>query len=175
MYRRAVSTDLPALAGLERALFGRHAWSQVALSAELARVPGDAYALVSEADTEVAGGADPNRSDAPTPVVAYALLRSNGETAEVLRIGVADGHRRRGLARQLLTVLLAEAEQRGCAEVLLEVAVSNLAAIRLYESVGFRELARRRGYYAAVDEHESGTDAAVMRRRLGSGQAAGTD
>jgi [ribosomal protein S18]-alanine N-acetyltransferase len=64
---------------------------------------------------------------------------------------------RRG--RRLLEALLAEAERRKVRKVLLEVAVDNAPAQRLYAQYGFAGVGVRKGYY-----QPSNTDALVMMR-----------
>jgi len=145
--RPATALDVPALAALEAALFGRDAWTARALAEEVAAAPTTRTVLVVTA---------PETRE----LVAYAVLRLAGATADVDRIGVAPTHRRRGLARLLLRALVADAESRGCAEVLLEVDTDNEAAIRLYETEGFGELTRRPGYY------DGGRRDALVLRRL---------
>ena len=54
----------------------------------------------------------------------------------------------------------------GAGEAFLEVRPSNLAAIRLYQSMGFEQIGIRRGYYQAPDGRE---DAIVLRRELAAG------
>jgi ribosomal-protein-alanine N-acetyltransferase len=83
------------------------------------------------------------------------------DQAEILTVGVVPAARRRGLARRMLTSLYDEARSRGARELFLEVRVDNSSAIALYESEGFVELGRRRGYY----DHGR-VDAVVMRREL---------
>ena len=51
-------------------------------------------------------------------------------------IGVAPSHQRRGIGRQLLDAMLAHGRTLGCAEAWLGTEESNVAARRLYESVG---------------------------------------
>lgn len=144
--RDAVAADVPVLAELERALFGRDAWSEALLADELARMPESRQVLVVVADDDPVG---------------YAILRVTGELGEVQRLGVVPGWRRRGIARTLVERLIEEARRRGCREVLLEVATSNAGAIALYEGVGFVSIGRRPGYYAGGTE-----DAVVMRLDL---------
>jgi ribosomal-protein-alanine N-acetyltransferase len=60
------------------------------------------------------------------------------------------------IGRQLLEALLAEAGKR---KVLLEVAVDNAPAQRLYAAYDFEPVGLRRGYY-----QPSNTDALVMMR-----------
>ena len=69
-----------------------------------------------------------------------------------------DAHRR-GIGRALLEALLAEAKRRDVTKTLLEVAVDNAAAQRLYAAYDFEPVGVRRGYY-----QPSNTDALVMMR-----------
>lgn len=63
-----------------------------------------------------------------------------------LGIGVVASHRGRGLGKRLLQACIDRAWSNGLARVDLEVRADNLAAIRLYEALGFqREGVRRRG------------------------------
>lgn len=100
-------------------------------------------------------------SDAPGgPPLGYALGWWVIDELELLAVAVLPQARRRGVGRRLLDEVLAEIRARGGRRVLLEVARSNAAARRLYESAGFRVLDVRRGYYA------TGDDALVMERLL---------
>lgn len=88
-------------------------------------------------------------------VIGFAAARQSiPEEAEILNVAVHPDWRRRGVARALLTGLLAEL--RG--EVFLEVRASNEAALRLYEALGFLPVGRRELYYAYPKE-----DAIVLR------------
>ena len=51
-------------------------------------------------------------------------------------VGVAPTHQRRGIARQLLDAMLAHGRTLGCTEAWLGTDEPNVAARRLYESVG---------------------------------------
>ena len=65
--------------------------------------------------------------------------------------------------RRLLDNLLERAAAAGVTEAFLEVRPSNLAAIRLYQKLGFEQIGIRRGYYQAPDGRE---DAIVLKRVL---------
>jgi ribosomal-protein-alanine N-acetyltransferase len=65
--------------------------------------------------------------------------------------------RRRGYGRRIMDEVIAVGRARKCMLATLEVRRSNLAAIRLYEALGFRTVGMRPNYYN--DNHE---DAAVM-------------
>ena len=79
-------------------------------------------------------------------------------TAEVLRVIVSAQARGHGLGRALVVHGLEWASCFGATEVFLEVSADNPIAIRLYKSLGFALLDRRRDYYGPGD------DALVYRR-----------
>ena len=144
--RPMASTDVPAVARLEVALFGEEAWSPDMLASELAGEPGRYYLVAAEEDV----------------IVGYAgLLTPGGGQADVLTVGVAQDRWGEGIGTALLENLLAEAGRRGCTEVFLEVRVDNDRAQRLYRRHGFADMGLRRGYY-----QPSGADALVMRREI---------
>ena len=57
--------------------------------------------------------------------------------SRLVRVGVAPAHRGRGLGRQLVEAVLAEASLRGVPAVDLNVYACNAAAVRLYRSLEF--------------------------------------
>jgi [ribosomal protein S18]-alanine N-acetyltransferase len=89
-------------------------------------------------------------------VLGYAGLARTSSEAWVQNIAVRRDAQRRGIGRTLLEALLDEA---GPVPVLLEVAVDNGPAQRLYAAYGFAPVGVRRGYY-----QPSNKDALVMRR-----------
>ena len=90
---------------------------------------------------------------------ACAVLMPGVDEAELLTLAVAAAHQRKGLGRAMLEILLALAAEKRLLRVFLEVRESNLAAIGLYRSAGFREVGVRRGYYHNAAGSE---DARVM-------------
>jgi len=87
----------------------------------------------------------------------YAILRPVLDEAELLNIGVAAGHQRKGLGRAMLLEMLDVACARNMLRVFLEVRSSNAAAIALYRSAGFCEIGVRRDYY----KNASGSEDAI--------------
>jgi len=87
-------------------------------------------------------------------VVGYGVLRQI-DAGEILIIGVRPEERRKGIGRKLTQAMLDEAN-RG-ENIFLEVREGNTAARRLYLSLGFMQIARRRGYYKNPTE-----DAVIM-------------
>jgi ribosomal-protein-alanine N-acetyltransferase len=96
-------------------------------------------------------------------VVGYGIVAMGAGEAHILNICVADTVRGRGIGRQMLMLLIERATQAGMQDVFLEVRPSNLHAIALYQSVGFVEVGRRRGYYQATEGRE---DALVLKLSL---------
>ena len=98
-----------------------------------------------------------------TRVVGYGVMSVGAGVAHVLNLCVADAYRCRGLGRRMLAYLLERGAAVGMSEAFLEVRPSNIAAIRLYQAIGFEQVGMRRGYYQAVGGRE---DAAVLRLTL---------
>ncbi|WP_433724942.1 ribosomal protein S18-alanine N-acetyltransferase [Actinoplanes sp. CA-051413] len=124
---------------IEEDLFGAEKWSAAMFWNELAQRH---FYLVAEEDEKVAGYA--------------GLAIVDQQESWVQNIAVDRRAQRGGIGRQLLEALLAEAGQR---KVLLEVAVDNAPAQRLYAGYDFEPVGLRRGYY-----QPSNTDALVMMR-----------
>lgn len=89
--------------------------------------------------------------------VGFGVLGRAGDEAEIESLAVSAPWRRRGIAKRLCRELLGWAHARGAKYASLEVRVSNTGARGLYESLGFHEVAVRRGYYRDPEE-----DALVM-------------
>jgi len=77
----------------------------------------------------------------------FALFRLAGPEAELLTIAVHHDKRRQRIAAGLLEQGRNLCKSVGVEEVFLEVSEVNSGAIELYKKTGFREVARRTGYY----------------------------
>ena len=92
-------------------------------------------------------------------LVGYLVISRYVDACHLMNVAVAPDYRRRGIARMLLERLFeltSTDERRGYT---LEVRVSNVGAIALYERIGFVARGVRRGYY--TDNRE---DALIMWR-----------
>jgi ribosomal-protein-alanine N-acetyltransferase len=96
-------------------------------------------------------------------IIGYYILMVAAGEAHLLNLTVAPMWRRHGLGRDLLKHCLRRACDHHAESVFLEVRTSNAAAIGLYRSSGFVDLAIRRGYYPARDGRE---DALIMKKAL---------
>lgn len=146
MIGRATEDDLPALVEIERLCFGADAWSEVLVRAEL-DAPARSVLLVRD-------GAD---------VSAYASVMVAGDLADLQRIAVRPGLRKRGHGRRLLAETMRIAVDGGAERILLEVAADNAAALALYRAAGFDDIDRRAAYYGPE------RDALVLGRTLDHG------
>lgn len=86
----------------------------------------------------------------PQPI-AYASFMLAHDTAELMNIGVSLEYQSQGLGRAILASGISLLPEQ-VVKVYLEVRQSNKTARRLYESMGFRVLAKRANYYPVDDE-----------------------
>lgn len=94
------------------------------------------------------------------------ICRTVAGEAEILTVGVTPWARRRGVGLALMTAAIGVARAAGAERMFLEVDVDNLAAVTLYERLGFERTGLRKGYY---DRGAQGrADALVMRLDLTS-------
>lgn len=128
---------------IEADLFGAEKWSAGMFWNELAA--GHFYLVALDGAGTVAGYA--------------GLAVQQPAEAWVQNIAVRRDAQRGGVGRALLEALLAEAARRNVRSTLLEVAVDNAPAQKLYAAYGFEPVGVRRGYY-----QPSNTDALVMQR-----------
>lgn len=146
--RRAVEGDAGAMQQIEQASFS-DPWSRASLASCIASP------MLVVTIAERGGGAS-----APD-VAGYAIAGRAADEVELLNLAVAPAARGQGIGRTLVETVLTDATQWGAAAVFLEVRASNEAARRLYDSVGFAEVGRRRGYYRRPSE-----DALILRKSL---------
>ena len=95
---------------------------------------------------------------------AFLLAQGLGDQSEILTFAVAPDYQRRGIGKALIEEFIAHSTAHGAHSCILEVAVSNLTAVSLYQLVGFQTIARRKDYFL---ENGGRTDALIMQRSLG--------
>ncbi len=77
---------------------------------------------------------------------AFVLFRRAGGISDISILGTRRGSQRKGFMRQLLKNLTESAKASG-EKVWLEVHADNIAARKMYESLGFLISGERRAYY----------------------------
>ncbi|HET8976115.1 MAG TPA: ribosomal protein S18-alanine N-acetyltransferase [Solirubrobacterales bacterium] len=135
--RRLSYSDLPSVISIERRSFPTP-WSLAMFVLELSKPSG--ICLAAEDDEGLAG---------------YLVCSRYEQVWHLMNVAVNPEHRRRGVARELIESLFDEAGPGS--RFTLEVRVSNIGAIAMYEGFGFRSAGRRRRYY-----NDNGEDALIM-------------
>jgi ribosomal-protein-alanine N-acetyltransferase len=147
--RRLSYADLPQVIAIERRAFPTP-WSLAMFVLELSKPSGICLAAMRDG-----------------VLVGYLVCSRYDTVWHLMNVAVDDRLLRQGIARALLERLF-ELADKPSEQYTLEVRTSNEAAIRLYESFGFRSAGRRRGYY-----HDNREDALIMWRTVPAGQATG--
>lgn len=129
----------------------------------MARLHGESFERGWSAEDFTRYLADPDvvcvRSDA-----GFAIARIALDEAELLTLVVDPAARHCGVGRALMRQLVNALRERGVAQLHLEVAHDNVAAIALYRAAGFSRTGFRSGYYP----REGGTaaDALIMALKI---------
>jgi ribosomal-protein-alanine N-acetyltransferase len=147
MIRRANLADLVQITKLSQTSVSAAHWS-TEVYASMLRGEGPARMLLVAEDT--------SRS---LTGVLVALCQT--DEWELENIVVASGERRKGIGRELMKELFAEANAARAGKIFLEVRASNSDAIRLYQRCGFEVTATRKSYYSNPLE-----DAVLMSKKI---------
>ena len=140
-FRKLKLRDLNAIEEIERTSYPTP-WSRSMFAGELAKPSSICLGAVEAENDELVG---------------YLIISRYVDAWHVMNIAVAPEYRRRGIARSLMERLFEVTARDARRGYTLEVRVSNEAAIRLYEELGFKTRGIRRGYY--TDNRE---DALIM-------------
>jgi ribosomal-protein-alanine acetyltransferase len=149
--RRAHESDLARLTAISEAAgsaahWSRQQWLDIFKTEIPARLAWIAEERVAGLEARAAG---------------LLVAQNGGAEWELENIAVLPEFRRKGVGRELLSTLAAQARTSGAERILLEVRGSNLEALGLYGSEGFELLGKRRGYYRNPEE-----DALILVHRL---------
>lgn len=77
----------------------------------------------------------------------FLMIRSDGQSADILTLGTLPAIRRQGIATHMLQAAAEACKALGVVRLVLEVSAKNTAACALYESLGYRMIGLRKGYY----------------------------
>lgn len=138
--------DLDQVLAIERTSF-RSPWTRQSFLFDMNENPFARSIVARETNGKVAG---------------YGCSWHVHEELRINNIAVREDARGRGIGRSLLQHMLNEGRKAGCRVAFLEVRPSNMAARALYESEGFVQIGRRKGYYRVERE-----DALVLALELG--------
>ena len=80
--------------------------------------------------------------------VSFIVAQILYENADIIDIYVTPDYRRKGIAKKLLKTII---DNKQVEKITLEVNINNKNAILLYNSLGFKEATKRKGYYNGED------------------------
>jgi len=141
-FRRLSLRDLPAIEEIEQRSYATP-WSRSMFAGELSKPSSICLGAFDEAGK----------------LTGYLIISRYVDAWHVMNLAVSPPLRRRGIATALLERLFSQTAGESRRGYTLEVRVSNDAAIKLYERMGFKARGIRRGYY--TDNRE---DALIMWR-----------
>lgn len=139
--RKMNEGDIAQLAQLEKLCF-QDPWSASAFTYELNN-PLSLWLVAADDDT----------------VAGYVGSQTVMGESDMMNVAVAPAYRRQKLAENLILKLIDMLNDRQSKSLTLEVRVSNIPAISLYEKLGFVQVGRRPGYYRNPKE-----DALILRK-----------
>ena len=129
IYRRMTPEDGPVISRLEEETFSMP-WSASSFLEMISKE--DARYYVAEKDGKILGGC--------------GVLMIAGE-GNITNVVIAPEARNQGIGTAMLRHLMAEGDQEGLTAYTLEVRISNVAAIHVYEKLGFESAGIRPGFY----------------------------
>lgn len=142
LIRKAVPDDLPEIVRLENVCF-TDPWSERILKESLENPRSEFFVCVSDDGT----------------LVGYAEMTYVFDEGDLTNIAVSPLYRKQGIGRFLLDKVFEAAKAHALSVLFLEVRISNLSAIRLYEKSGFTDEGIRKNYYSCPTE-----DACIMKK-----------
>ena len=132
---------VPQIGKIEKLCFS-DPWSETSIASELSNRL--SLWLVAEKDGEVLG---------------YVGSQSVLGESDMMNLAVRPDCQRRGIGEKLVLALCDHLKENGNGCLSLEVRVSNLPAISLYQKLGFAQVGRRPNYYRDPKE-----DAFILRK-----------
>ena len=145
-FRRMQVRDLPEVMDIERLSFS-NPWHETTFQGEIQNAP-ISFPVVAERTSD-------------GRIMGYIICWKIKDDVQINNIAVHPDFRGRGLGEALLKHVLSRVRDEGAVFVSLEVRVTNAAARRLYERLGFEVFGIRKDYYSGPTE-----DAVVMGRHL---------
>lgn len=118
------------LANIEKACFGRDAWSINNLRSEFDNDFSHFFCDTAEGK-----------------IVGYVCVRILCEEAQICNIAVLPQYRRQGIATRLLQTVAEFSQIQGCERCELEVNTANVEAVALYKKCGYAVEGLRKDFY----------------------------
>ncbi len=138
MVREMQLSDLEEVLRISKECFNSDAWSKQAFEKEFNLDYSHRFVLEEEGE-----------------IIGYAVVWQMYDEATIMSIAIKKDRWGRGYGKRLMEFII-EYFKGKVSRILLDVRRSNIRAIRLYQSLGFKIISERRGYYS------DGEDAFLM-------------
>lgn len=132
--------DIDFVLDIEKNAFGEHHWSKSSFFDELSNNLANYFCILSNNN-----------------IIGYAGFWHIIDEAHITTIAIKKDFRRQKFGEFLLSHIIEECLKKDIKYITLEVRVSNIPAIKLYEKYGFKSLGTRKNYYQDNNE-----DALIM-------------
>lgn len=96
----------------------------------------NSISLIAKVDNEIVGF-----------IISVMYFEDDTLVGHILTIDVLPSHQRKGIAQRLLQETEKLFEEKGAKTCRLEVREDNVAALRLYQKLGYKKTAMLKGYY----------------------------
>lgn len=144
LIRSMVEKDIDAIVSLEKQIF-TSAWTKDHFRYELTENPFSNNLVLEKEDT----------------IIGYIGFWLLGDQTQITTLGICPTEQGRGYAKVLMDACIRATQEQGYTMITLEVRVSNVVAINLYQRYGFEIVTTRKNYYQDTNE-----DAYLMLKRL---------
>ena len=158
--RKMNEDDIPSVAAMEQQIF-TDPWSENVYRQTL-KLDGVTYLVATDDEQEEKNNAAESKSNNVRyeKIVAACGIRNIVGDGEITNVMVLPEYRNCGLGYTMVSKLLEEGRMLGVINFTLEVRSSNMAAISLYEKLGFAAEGIRKNFYDHPKE-----DAVIMWKR----------
>lgn len=134
IYRMMNAGDISQVAAIENEIFSIP-WSEQAFAESLNN--DNTIFIVADEEGEIC---------------AYCGIYISFECGNISNVAVKEEFRNRHIATEMLKELMKQAGEKNVTDITLEVRQTNVAAIKLYEKLGFKEEGIRKNFYEKPTE-----------------------
>jgi len=125
---------LDRLYTIEKECFDKEAFTKQQIASLLSDY--NSISLIAKISSEIVGF-----------IIGMVYYERNMPVGHILTIDVALAYRKRGIAQKLLQGIEKIFREKGLRAVHLEVREDNIAALRLYQKLGYKKIAKLENYY----------------------------
>jgi len=102
----------------------------------------------------------------PSILWAYCILFPAVDELHLLNITISPKLRKLGIGSRMMAAIEGVAAQQNIPRIILEVRPSNIAAVTLYQKLGYEQIGIRKNYYPADPQLGIREDAIVMAKSI---------